>query len=61
MTEQAEIHTYPAGEPSGVAVVMRHCSIIEYDGDLCPGLLLSPDAARVFANDLIQLANEAED
>lgn len=36
-----------------VAVVIKNPSIIEYEGDLVPGIAFTADAARQLANDLI--------
>lgn len=66
MTETYEIQTYLAerprclGDPDDVALLIRHGSIIEHEGELCAGVALTPEAARELANDLIQFARMAE-
>lgn len=65
-SERYEIQTYlaelprRAGDPDNVALLIRHGSVIEYEGDLCVGVCLTPDGARELANDLIQFARMAE-
>lgn len=66
-SKESEILTYLAdmpreiGSPDHVAVVIRAASIIEHEGELCPGIALTPDQAREFSDQLRDWADRAEE
>ncbi len=47
-------------EDQRVALIIKSASVIEYEGELMPGLALTPENARTLACDLIVWAAKCE-
>jgi hypothetical protein len=47
-------------DAGNIGMVLRGAPITEYDGDIVPGVRLSPEAARSLASDLYIFADKAE-